>query len=397
MIGENKMKKLCSLLLVICLIFSLSACGGNETTTDNETGSSTTQNQTDVTDTSSTEQNTDYGSSDNDVPSSTTSTPSTTTKPETSNPSTTTKPETSTPSTTTHTHSYSGATCTAPAKCSCGATKGAALGHTIVIDKAVPPTCTESGLTEGQHCSVCNTIIQKQQTIDAEHKLSGDTCSVCHQRIPVGKWDASSKQDGSIFVCMYGTNNKDEYIIEVVGNGEMKDFDINGPHAPWAGTWSASKKVASLSFIGSITYIGAATFPYLEVQDLLLPNTLTHIGAFAFWGCETLKSVSLPSGLQIIGECAFSGCGINTLTIPNNITIKRQSLSCPIDTLYLPQNVIIEDFGLSWMNDHREMEVFYNGTKEQWKTTGNVEMFFYDDQIVHCTDGDYLTPGHHCH
>ena len=43
MIGETEMKKLCSLLLVLCLIFLLSACGGNETVTDNDTGSFCTE------------------------------------------------------------------------------------------------------------------------------------------------------------------------------------------------------------------------------------------------------------------------------------------------------------------------------------------------------------------
>lgn len=37
--------------------------------------------------------------------------------------------------------------------------------HTIVIDKAVPATCTESGLTEGSHCSVCGRIIKSQKPI----------------------------------------------------------------------------------------------------------------------------------------------------------------------------------------------------------------------------------------
>lgn len=145
MIGENKMKKIYSLLLVLCLIFSLSACGSNGTATDNDTGSfctecdeeisatdkfcgscgasvgkSTTDNST-----TNTTQNNDSSNSDSiDVPSSTTSKATTTTKPETSKPTTTTKPNT-----TTHTHSYSDATCTTPAKCSCGATNGNALGH----------------------------------------------------------------------------------------------------------------------------------------------------------------------------------------------------------------------------------------------------------------------------
>ena len=43
----------------------------------------------------------------------------------------------------------------------------AALGHTEVIDAAVDATCTESGLTEGKHCSVCGEVIVAQQVVAA--------------------------------------------------------------------------------------------------------------------------------------------------------------------------------------------------------------------------------------
>lgn len=49
-----------------------------------------------------------------------------------------------------HTHSYSAATCTTAAKCSCGLTKGSALGHSYssaTCTKAV--TCTRCGSTKG--------------------------------------------------------------------------------------------------------------------------------------------------------------------------------------------------------------------------------------------------------
>ena len=42
-----------------------------------------------------------------------------------------------------------------------------ALGHTEVTDAAVAPTCTETGKTEGKHCSVCNTVLVKQETVPA--------------------------------------------------------------------------------------------------------------------------------------------------------------------------------------------------------------------------------------
>ena len=57
-------------------------------------------------------------------------------------------------------------------KCGCGATKEITLKldvtnhETVVIDKAVAPDCENTGLTEGSHCSACDTVIVAQQTVD---------------------------------------------------------------------------------------------------------------------------------------------------------------------------------------------------------------------------------------
>ena len=46
-------------------------------------------------------------------------------------------------------------------------TETPALGHTAVTDKAVAATCTKAGKTKGSHCSVCGEVLTAQKTVSA--------------------------------------------------------------------------------------------------------------------------------------------------------------------------------------------------------------------------------------
>ena len=51
-----------------------------------------------------------------------------------------------------------------------------------------------------------------------------------------------------------------------------------------------------------------------KIQNVILPDGLTSIGAFAFWNCTSLTSITIPNSVTSIGESAFSGC--SSLTSP---------------------------------------------------------------------------------
>ena len=64
--------------------------------------------------------------------------------------------------------------------------------------------------------------------------------------------------------------------------------------------------------------------------DVVIPSTViyngttysvTSIGEYAFYNCNGLTSITIPTGVTSIGEYAFFGCiGLTSVTIPNSVT-----------------------------------------------------------------------------
>lgn len=53
-----------------------------------------------------------------------------------------------------------------------------------------------------------------------------------------------------------------------------------------------------------------------------VPASVTEISSRAFWFCEGITGVSLPTGLQKIGASAFSGCiNLTSIDIPEGVTV----------------------------------------------------------------------------
>ena len=45
-----------------------------------------------------------------------------------------------------------------------------------------------------------------------------------------------------------------------------------------------------------------------EIKNLVIPNSVTKISSFAFYGCEGLTSITIPNSVTEISEYAFYGC-----------------------------------------------------------------------------------------
>ena len=65
-------------------------------------------------------------------------------------------------------HMWTAATCETAKTCVlCGETEGEPKGHEIVVDEAKAVTCTEDGLTAGEHCARCDYAVA-QETVKAQ-------------------------------------------------------------------------------------------------------------------------------------------------------------------------------------------------------------------------------------
>lgn len=176
--------------------------------------------------------------------------------------------------------------------------------HTEVIDEAVAPTCTETGLTEGKHCSVCNAVLVTQKTIAAlGHNCSDGVCTRCQKVLYNGGLEFTSNGDGTCSVSGIGVcTDRELYIPQVSPDG-----DIVTSIGLWA--FYRCENLVSVTIPESVTIIDGYAFSHcINLASITIPDSVTIIGNNAFTNCINLTSIAIPDSVKGIGEGAFKSC-----------------------------------------------------------------------------------------
>ena len=222
------------------------------------------------------------------------------------------------------------------------------VGHVIVIDEEVAPTCTETGLTKGSHCDVCGTTLVEQKELPATGHLWGEVimngevtckagktckqiCKICndsknvyvpaleHKITVSGRKEATCTKDGisGIGVC-------DECGEEIFNNETLLATGHNFVNGECIRCKTAeSKEGMTFTMVDGEYYlesVGVITDRHITVPLMYNNQYVVGILEGAFDTAIYAYSISLPKTIKVIEDGAFINCKMlqNVIVDPEN-------------------------------------------------------------------------------
>lgn len=133
--------------------------------------------------------------------------------------------------------------------------------------------------------------------------------------IPLGAISASAGSDNSCGENAFWSLDASG-LLEITGTGDIADFTASG--APW---YSERDSVKTVSIADGITSVGNnAFYDCSNLAAVTLPDGVSEIGSGAFRDCEKLEAIAFPAELKIIGSRAFYYSGLKNIVIPASVT-----------------------------------------------------------------------------
>lgn len=115
----------------------------------------------------------------------------------------------------------------------------------------------------------------------------------------------------------------DKGTLTFSGTGNMKNYKLK-TEMPWS---SYADQIKNVVIQEGVTRIGDCAFYGIPLKSITIPDTVTVIGNYAFKNATELTDVVLPKGLTQLGESAFYGCtSLTAVDIPESLyTVKPYS------------------------------------------------------------------------
>ena len=97
----------------------------------------------------------------------------------------------------------------------------------------------------------------------------------------------------------------------------------------------------------TVTAIGANAFKgYANLTSIEIPNSVTAIGSSTFYGCSSLTSIEISNFVTGIGEQAFYNCkGLNLMDVPESVATIGKNAFYGIDTIFYAGKASGEPWG----------------------------------------------------
>lgn len=108
------------------------------------------------------------------------------------------------------------------------------------------------------------------------------------------------------------------------------------------------EKIGERAFMGTSCYeielpdtlkeLGDAAFSTCKLRELVIPGSIKVIQKGTFYTCKQLQTVVIEDGVEVIGEEAFTQCGmLESVTIPASVTEMTDPFyDSPNVTIYTP-------------------------------------------------------------
>ncbi len=88
---------------------------------------------------------------------------------------------------------------------------------------------------------------------------------------------------------------------------------------------SENTSITELVIPGSVTKIGSDAFrSCVALAKVTLGNGVEEIGKHTFGECTSLKEINFPSSLKTIEEQAFYGCALETVDLPEGVSLETE-------------------------------------------------------------------------